>query len=201
MTETDAKTNAGPEAAAASPAPPGAEAGEHQNDGRYIPYSGGSLGWYENSGVPAAEKRNNYLFHTAMDAGVVRAKQYLRSGLLAEKRRSARRKLSEKLMVFVKSASEEKVLRILDISTHGARLLHVGDTIALKNSDRVICRFQDAPQGPVLLELKSTVVWSEKTGKARPVWNYGIDFPMMTPEQLEKLKEIGKLGASGEAEE
>jgi hypothetical protein len=44
-------------------------------------------------------------------------------------------------------------------------------------------------------------VWSEKTGKARPVWNYGIDFPMMTPEQLEKLKELGKLGASGEAEE
>lgn len=195
MPETPSGTTAAPEADEAYPASQTAKAGEHQNDGRYIPYSGGSLGWYENSGVPAAEKRNNYQFFTAMDAGTVRAKQYLRSGLLAEKRRSVRKAVNEKLFVAVKSAQEDKALRILDISTHGMRLQYVGDDIALKNSDRVLCRFLDTPDGATLLALTSTIVWSEKSGKTRTLWNYGVDFPLMAQEQLDTLREIGGLPA------
>ncbi len=39
--------------------------------GRYIPYGGGSLGWFENSGVLKCEKGNNYKFHTAIDSRVI----------------------------------------------------------------------------------------------------------------------------------
>ena len=193
-----AETPSGPDAemgAGESSAEKSAKAGEHQNDGRYIPYSGGSLGWYENSGVPAAEKRNNYQYYTAMDPETVRAKQYLRSGLIAEKRRAARRSVNEKLFVAVKSAQEDKSLRILDISTHGMRLQYAGDDIALKNSDRVLCRFLDTPNGATLLALTSTIVWSERSGKTRTLWNYGVDFPQMAPEQLDTLREIGGLPA------
>ena len=36
-------------------------------DGRYIPYGGGCLGWYENSGIPHVELSNNYRVHLLMD--------------------------------------------------------------------------------------------------------------------------------------
>jgi hypothetical protein len=198
MPETESRKEAGPEADKTSGESASPKAGEHQNDGRYIPYSGGSLGWFENAGVPAAEKRNNYQYYTAMDAGTVRAKQYLRSGLLAEKRRAARRNVNGKLFVAVKSAQEDKSLRIMDISTHGMRLQYVGDDIALKTTDRVLCRFLDTPDGPTLLALTSTIVWSEKSGKTRALWNFGIDFPLMAEEQLARLKEIGGLGSEDE---
>jgi hypothetical protein len=198
MPETESRKETGPEADKTSGESANPKAGEHQNDGRYIPYSGGSLGWFENAGVPAAEKRNNYQYYTAMDAGTVRAKQYLRSGLLAEKRRAARRNVNGKLFVAVKSAQEDKSLRIMDISTHGMRLQYVGDDIALKTSDRVLCRFLDTPDGPTLLALTSTIVWSEKSGKTRALWNFGIDFPLMAEEQLARLKEIGGLGSEDE---
>jgi hypothetical protein len=165
----------------------------HQNDGRYIPYGGGSLGWYENSGVPAAEQRNNYKFHTAMDADIIRAKQYLRSGLRAEKRRSARRVVAEELGVTLKSAKETKSLRVIDISKHGAKVQYSGDDVGLKNGDRVVCMFHLGASKEIALELMCTVVRAEKTGKTRTLWNFGIDFPLMKDPQIAKLKELGKL--------
>ena len=183
---------AGEEGQAAKPK----DAGEvqHQSDGRYIPYSGGSLGWYENSGVMATEARSNYRYFTAMDNDMVRAKQYLRSGLRAEKRRSVRRVLSESLTVMIKSPKESKKMRVIDVSKNGAKIQYSGDDVTLRNSDKVTCQFLTEGQEAPLLELTCTIVRSERTGKTRPLWNFGIDFPLMTPEQIATLNQIAKVG-------
>lgn len=191
MTET--KAGAAP-AASQEQGGEGVAESQHQSDGRYIPYSGGSLGWYENSGVPAHEKANNYAFHTAIDSDIVRAKQYLRAGLRAEKRRAPRRALSDDLPVTLKSDVEEKSARVFDISAHGARVQYVGDDIRLKNSDKVLCQFLGKDGAAPVLELMCTVVRSWKVGKTRTLWNFGIDFPLLNPDQLAKLTTFAGLG-------
>jgi hypothetical protein len=90
----------------------------------------------------------------------------------------------------VKAGKEVYAMRVIDISTHGMKLQIAGDTIMLKNSDRVACSFK---AGTATLELQCTVVRTEKTGKTRTLWNFGMDFPMMAPEDLQKLKELAKL--------
>ncbi len=191
MTET--KEGAAP-AAGGEQGGQGVIESQHQRDGRYIPYSGGSLGWYENSGVPAREKSNNYGFHTAIDSDMVRAKQYLRAGLRAEKRRSPRRALSEELAVTLKTGKEEKSARAFDVSRHGARVQYIGDDIVLRNSDKVLCQFLGKGGEAPVLELMCTVVRSWKVGKTRTLWNFGVDFPMLNPEQLAKLESYAGLG-------
>ncbi|MFI5399961.1 MAG: PilZ domain-containing protein [SAR324 cluster bacterium] len=135
-----------------------------------------------------------------------------------EKRRSGRRKLSEELRVTVKSAREEKTMRVVDISEQGALLQFVGAAVALTRSDTVVCQFSAAPgdasslepktrhddivsarsraasgDAP-LLEVPGTVVRSEKKkGPKETVWNFGIDFPRMPPAQTERLQHLVKL--------
>jgi PilZ domain len=167
-------------------------AAQHQADGRYIPYSGGSLGWYENTGVPAREKSNNYGFHTAIDSEVVRAKQYLRAGLRSEKRRSARQVLKEEIPVTLKMAHDTKVGRVFDISKNGARVQYIGDDIQLANGEKLHLAFMDKAGG-VTLELPCTVVRSWKAGKTRTLWNFGVDFPLLNEQQAAKLAAIGGL--------
>jgi hypothetical protein len=183
MTETKAGT-----APAQGPAQESAEEAEktHQADGRYIPYSGGSLGWHENSGVASRERRNNYGFHTAIDGELVKAKQYLRSGLRAEKRRSSRRKITEEMPVVLHTDKETKTGRVYDISKHGIRVMYIGDDILLKTGDQAHVRFPDS-KGAIVLDLLSTVVRSWKAGRTRTLWNYGIAFPLMKEDQLAKL--------------
>ena len=48
-------------------------AAEETPHGRYIPYSGGSAGWFENSGVLKYERHQNYQFHREMDLPEVRS--------------------------------------------------------------------------------------------------------------------------------
>ena len=53
---------------------------ETTSDGRYIPYSGVIMTWYENSGVLKCEAPNGYRFHEMVDAESVRMKLFERWG-------------------------------------------------------------------------------------------------------------------------
>ncbi|MFI5399912.1 MAG: PilZ domain-containing protein [SAR324 cluster bacterium] len=196
MADTETKPGAEPQAAEGSPAPQAGKpgAGEYQSEGRYIPYSGGSLGWFENSGVLTVEKRNNYLFHTVMDPAMVRAKQIQRSGVHAEKRRSARHEQGADLSATVLVAKEQKTLRVLDLSLHGAKLQFTGAAIALHETEKAVFRFHDAPGGAPLLELPCTIARVEQmVGRMRTLWIIGIAFQRLAPEQTKTLRRIGKL--------
>ena len=132
----------------------------HQKDGRYIPYSGGSLGWFENSGVLKSERVNNYAFSTVLDGDLVRAKQYVRAGMQTEKRRSQRKEPVQELLVTLKSSTEEQTARVVDLSAEGLKVTYVGDQTHLNELDKVACRFPPATGG-VPLELECTVVHKE----------------------------------------
>lgn len=185
MSET--QTAAAPQAAAGS-------TGEvARYEGRYIPYAGGCMGWYENSGVLKSELPNNYLFHTALNKDLVRARMFERTGDKANRRRSARRNLETELTVVLTWGSESKPSNCKDISLHGMRVQIVNAEITLRKDDKTTCQIQDKAGGEAL-NLNCTVMWAEKTGKARFIWTLGLAFTSVTPEQEARLKEIGGLG-------
>jgi hypothetical protein len=168
---------------------------QHQHDGRYIPYSGGSLGWYRNSGVLRRESVNNYQFGSVMDEALVRAKQHLRSGLGGEKRRSARKVLGSETTIQVTLGAVATPMQIINVSKHGAKLVYVGEELVPKNGAKLTCAFPAGKGGAPAFELQCTIVHTEQTGKKRVVWLMGIDFPIMTPEQASALASLLGLEA------
>ena len=185
MSETQAETPA--EQAAGS-----SEVVEGRYVGRYIPYSGGCMGWFENSGVLKEEIPNNYTFHTAIDADMVRARQFERAGKLVNKRRMARKDLASELPITILHGREGKPAMCKDLSLHGMRVASVNEELTFKKDDKVTCQFPDKA-GRVLLELVCTVMWAEKGGRMRTIWTFGAAFPTLTPEQQETVKKIGDL--------
>jgi hypothetical protein len=163
---------------------------QHQHDGRYIPYSGGSLGWYQNTGVMKGERANNYQFNLVIDEDLVRAKQHLRSGVQGEKRRSPRKVLADSMTLQMTLATITVDVQLLDISKHGARLAYVGEELIPKNGAKVKCVFPAAKGSSTPLELQCTIVRNEKSGKTRVVWLIGVDFPIMNPGQMSALSTL-----------
>ena len=97
-------------------------------DGRYIPYSGGIMGWLENSGVMKKELPNNYRFHTMIDAGAVRRKLFERwgDGEKVNRRVATRHDLESQIEVTLVWGERTEAASTRDFSTHGLRLqLHV----------------------------------------------------------------------------
>jgi hypothetical protein len=164
-----------------------------QNDGRYIPYGGGCLGWHENSGVMKVELPNNYRFYAAIDPDLVRARQFEREGKKTNKRRSERKELTPDLPITLKWGKDAKEAMAKDLSIHGLRVQFVNDEVALKKDEKVTVLFNDKSGRNVLLEMVCTVMWAEKSGRIRTIWNFGVGFPTLTPEQEAKIKEIGGL--------
>ena len=160
--------------------------------GRYIPYGGGCLGWYENSGVLKTEIPNNYTFYTAIDPELVRARQHAREGSRVEKRRATRKDFEPELSLSLVYGGEDKAAVCKDLSLQGMRVVCVGEDIAFKKGDKVTCRFPQK-SGRILLELACTIVWAEKSGRIRTIWSFGASFPTLTTEQQAAIRQFGDL--------
>lgn len=155
-------------------------------EGRYIPYSGGCMGWFENSGVLNYEGGNNYLFHTVMQSDEVRSKQFQRWGE-SFNRRGDRRRVRREMNVALKAGSQAVNGTTRDISGHGVRVQFL-DEINLEKGDGCTLQLYETDSTAGAIELEAKVVWSEKIGKIRPVWNMGLTFSNLTPELSEQLR-------------
>ena len=161
--------------------------------GRYIPYSGGSMGWFENQGVLKSERRNNYQLHTAMESEYVRSVLFQRWGQVTDRRTAQRiaRENAVNLMMSDESAppstfeleTGEGVLTGVtkDISHYGMRMQFT-KAVRLAKGDRVVARIKGRDSGEALLELPATVMWIQREVIVRPVWFVGIAFLQLTAE-------------------
>lgn len=184
MSEETANATAATEEAESAAEPPGYDA----ENGRYIPYSGGCMGWFENSGVLASEEGNNYRFYTAMGSDHVRSTQFQRWGE-AFNRRGSRRRVRRTLPVTVRWNGQEHEGNSKDLSTHGMRLQFL-EELALGKGDEVTLGVRTSEGGAVELELPARVVWSQVQGRIRAVHNLGVMFGSLSLEQLQRLKEL-----------
>lgn len=164
---------------------------ESTEEGRYIPYGGGSMGWFENSGVLKCELGNNYLYYTAMASDRVRSKQFQRWGERFN-RRGDRRRFKRMTGVSLMVGTSKRGVRgtTRDISRHGVRIQFLEEVVLNKGEDVHIKIHQDETSEAVVFDGPAHVVWSERIGKIRPVWNIGLTFENLTPEHEEQLKPL-----------
>lgn len=158
---------------------------EATRSGRYIPYSGGSAGWFENSGVLKSESRSNYRYHEEMDFPEVRGKQFLRWGMGTDRREAARRQ--RKLPINLVLGERSVAMTTWDINERGVRLQLTEDLGLEVGRDLTIELLEVADEASVLT-LDGQVIWTEQAGSTRPVWNVGVFFPYVSAEDAAALK-------------
>lgn len=160
----------------------------YTSDGRYIPYQGGSIGWADNAGVMKSEVGNNYKFHTQMENAEVKTAQFFRAGAEFGQRRSTPRQMVEIPAIL---QFEEGSLTCLthDLSLHGVRLQFIEETKLYKGL-AVTVQLLNQEATVSLLAIPSEVVWISSSGVTRTVWNVGISFTGLTPDQDTQLRSI-----------
>lgn len=161
-------------------------------DGRYIPYSGGMMGWYENGGVMKCEKQNNYLFHTMIDTEALRKKLFERWGEdeKVNRRISKRHEISKPINLSLLLGEEDLRAVTKDYSTHGLRLQVMQEVVRMKKGDKPMTRiFGDKTGDEPLFNLESVIMWINRVGRRRPVWNLGLGFTEMTQDLAKQLED------------
>ena len=169
---------------------------ETMEDGRYIPYSGGLMGWFENRGVPRRELPNNYRFHTVIDAQAVRRKLFERwgKGETGNRRVSPRFEIEGNISVSLEWEGNKLVALGKDISSYGLRLQIQQEEVMLKKGDMVHLKiYNDPEQRTTKFDIESQIMWIDRIGRRRPVWNLGVSFPTITMEESDALKEFFKV--------
>lgn len=161
---------------------------ETSAEGRYIPYGGGSLGWFENSGILKSEKGNNYRFHAAIDTVRVRQKLFDRWGDDVNRRLDERVDIERETPLVLRWDSGETEAVTKDLSAHGARLQLLEDP-GLAKEDKLTVEVKQE-DGEILMTLNSEIMWVARVGKRRTVWNIGVGFTDITPDDEMKLKQF-----------
>jgi hypothetical protein len=161
-----------------------------QADGRYIPYTGGSLGWFENCGVSEVEVPNDYQFFTALDADWVRLTQLQRSGMRQNKRRSVRQGLNPETTVTLIAGKQPQAAKCKDFSASGMCVQVIAEQEAVHKGDSIRVQVHDKSGRNLLLELTGSVAWVEKSGRTRTVWAFGIAFPELMSDQAARVQEL-----------
>jgi hypothetical protein len=156
--------------------------------GRYIPYGGGSAGWFENSGVLKSEHRNNYRFRQEMDLPEVRAKQFLRWGEAADRRSGSPRTQRKLPINLIQNGASRQVLT-QDMTDRGVRLQFM-DEANLSEGENCTVELLNPDDNAVLASLDAQVIWVEEERLKRSVWHVGLFFPHPSTEDKAAL---GKL--------
>ena len=166
---------------------------ETMEDGRYIPYNGGVMGWFENRGVLRYERANNYQLHTVIDAKSVRRKLFERlgEGDSANRRVSPRLNVKGNISVSLEWEGNKIVALGKDFSSYGLRLQIQQEEVGLKKEHIVHLKIYNEPeQRTTKFDIESQIMWIDRAGRRRPVWNLGISFPTITMDESDALKEF-----------
>lgn len=169
--------------------------------GRYIPYSGGSMGWFENQGVLKSERNNGYRFYTVMESEHVRAALFQRWSMVTDKRRARRIARENSINVMMSDdAAAETPFRIdtgdrvidgttRDISIYGMRLAFT-KAVGLKEGDALKVSLLNSGDGQVLLEVPAVVIWVREEVIVSRVWFVGVAFSDITADTERFLDEF-----------
>lgn len=144
-------------------------------EGRYIPYSGGSAGWFENSGVMRGELANNYRFYTAVDAMRVKQRRFERLGAdLA--RRNEQRVRARGLQVELQAGSLTFAGTLQDFSESGVQV-RLAEDPGLSEGQSVELHVEPNSFFQTSLALiNAEVRWVKQVRLADDAWHVGITY-------------------------
>lgn len=168
---------------------------EQNLDGRYIPYSGGCMGWFENGGILKCELPNDYKFNTVLDPTTVRRVLFARWGDNVNRRVDERTDVENEVRVSVKFNDEIYDALSKDLSAHGLRLQILENVENLEKGQFVTVSLQISDGGKEkMVDIDSQVMWVARVGTRRAITNVGIGFTHITDTIQAQLKRL-LLGA------
>lgn len=162
---------------------------DYTSEGRYIPYSGGSTGWYDNSLVPESEMPNNYQLYRVMDLNEVRMAQFERVGDHFQDRRGNRKRVMAERPARLSWGSGSERGHTRDLSLFGARVQFF-EGITLQRGNTVTLVLMDENGEQDLISVECQVAWVELLGNLRPLWNVGVAFTDLKGEARQQLQEM-----------
>lgn len=165
------------------------------SDGRYIPHSGGLMGWHENSGVLNCEIPNNYTYYKVIQANEVRAKLFSRWGEGEKVSRRASKRLEQERQVSIEFAWNGQTARgqLRDFSSNGMRVSVQQQELALEKGAQPKMRIMQSPNSDEAeFEATSEIMWVNRSGRDRVVWSMGVMFTDIPPHESARLKEFLK---------
>ena len=165
------------------------------SDGRYIPHSGGLMGWHENSGVLNCEIPNNYTFYKVIQANEVRAKLFSRWGEGEKVSRRASERLNQRRQVAVEFAWNGQTARgqLRDFSSNGMRITVQQQDLALEKGAQPTLRIlKTANSDDAEFEANSEIMWINRSGRDRVVWSMGVMYTDIPPHESARLKDFLK---------
>lgn len=165
---------------------------EQNPDGRYIPYSGGCMGWFENGGVLKCELPNDYKFNTVLDPTTVRRVLFARWGDRVNRRQHERVDVESEVLVSVRFGDEVYEALSKDLSAHGLRLQILENVEELNKGQSVTVSLQhpDGGKKKETIDIDSQVMWVARVGTRRPITNVGIGFTHITEDTQRQLKKM-----------
>ena len=144
--------------------------------GRYIPYGGGTAGWFRNSGVPKSEEGNAYGFHTAIDTELVLQKRFERLGQDVNRRQANRQLVDGNTPVTLTWERRQAEAIMKDFSDKGIRVrlteatgLQAGDVLGVRVHPSEF--FQNE-----LANLDGQVRWIQQVRSDGGAWHIGIAY-------------------------
>jgi c-di-GMP-binding flagellar brake protein YcgR len=124
-----------------------------------------------------------------LDAALVRKKQFDRWGEVQNRRSEDRIKVTPEVSVTLLIGNDKRDATTKDLSAHGMRMQFL-EEIPVKAGDKIRVQVHDPKKKKGTLEVEASVMWMEKSGKLRSVWNMGVGFPSLNEEQGETLRQI-----------
>jgi len=155
--------------------------------GRYLPYSGGLLGWFDNQMVLKTERHNNYKLFTIFEGSDIRQKLFSRWGKELD-RRSEERKDGKDIKVSIPLESGTVNATTKDFSHHGVRLQFTGQP-DIKKGDSVKMNLLGDGKN-ITLSIDCLVVWMALSGAGGNNWVVGLGFMPTSPEEAEQIKKV-----------
>ena len=169
---------------------------EHStSDGRYIPHSGGLMGWHENQGVLHCEIPNNYKYYSVIQADEVRAKLFARwnDGEKISRRASTRTEQSRQVGIAIVWNGQTAKGQLRDYSSIGMRATIQQQELSLEKGSKPTLRImKSTDSNEVEFEATSEIMWINRTGRDRVIWSIGMMFIDISPQESARLKNFLK---------
>ncbi|MDH4224493.1 MAG: PilZ domain-containing protein [Deltaproteobacteria bacterium] len=157
--------------------------------GRYLPYSGGSLGWFESSGMPASEVPQNYKLYTLFDSAKVRQKLFQRWGKELDRRSETRNNSKKQVGISIQIKKDTFLGVAKDYSMHGMRL-QFDKQPPVKLEDDLKVNIHKGNTKDILKTLNAQVVWMTTQGGKKTTYIVGVGFASITDKESKEIQSM-----------
>ncbi len=174
---------------------------DQSSDRRYVPHSGGTMGWLDQQEIPKSEQKNGYGYASDIPADEFRAMVAYRKTMHQNPQAQKSSTTSKKHRITGQPVDLSRATITLHWGEHAAKSTQTGMTmravklsfdsfIPLQKGDKVLIHLVDEGQSKEdPLQVATEVAWVEEATEPPLSWNVGLAYSEINPNShLKKLQ-------------